>query len=155
MKNVDKNVYKEGKLGKKHLLIFAIVLMVISLAALAGGIVMIVVGATSGIPLKIILMSIFGAILAILGVVFFIFSITMLFTSLGMINTKQGSVKDGNRAVGTVNVVKCDKCGTELPDNATFCSQCGTPVDGAKQCECGAANVLDAQYCIKCGKKLD
>lgn len=155
MKNIDKNAYKEAKYGRKHLMIFAIVALILSLVALGGGIAMIVIGATSGETTKIIWMSIVGGVLAILGLVFGAFSIIMFFTSISMIKVEQGSVKDGNRAIGTVNIVKCDKCGEELPENATFCSKCGTPVEGIKKCECGAVNSLDAEYCIGCGKKLN
>ena len=154
MKKIDKNVYKEAKYGRKHLMIFAIVALILSLGLLGGGIAMIVVGATSGVLASIIWMSIVGAIMIILGILFAIFSIVMLATSISMIKVEQGSVKDGNRAFGTVNVLKCDKCGEELPDNATFCSKCGISVEGIIKCDCGAVNKVDAEYCIQCGKKL-
>lgn len=155
MKNIDKSVYKEAKYGRKHLMIFAIVALILSLAMLGGGIAMIVIGATSGQTSKIIYMCIIGGVLALFGLAFGVFSIIMFFTSISMIKVEQGSVKDGNRAIGTVNIVKCDKCGEELPDNATFCSKCGTVVDGIKKCECGAVNTLGAEYCVSCGKKLN
>lgn len=154
MKKIDKNIYKEAQYGKKSLMTIAIILGVLSLGALGGGIAMIVVGATSGVLAKIIWMSIVGAVLVILGIIFTIVAIYMLAVSTSMINNKEGSVKDGNRAKGTVNVVKCDKCGTELPDNATFCSKCGTAVSGVKICACGATNTAEAEYCISCGKKF-
>ena len=154
MKNINKNAYKEAKYGRKHLMIFAIVALILSLGLLGGGIAMIVVGATSGVLASIIWMSIVGAIMVILGIVFAIFSITMLATAVSMIKVEQGSVKDGNRAIGTVNVLKCDKCGEELPENATFCSKCGSSVEGTIKCECGTVNKIDSQFCISCGKKL-
>jgi len=154
MKKIDKNTYKEAQYNRTHLMIFAIIALVLSLAALGGGISMIVVGTLSGIISKIIWMTIVGIILIILGIVFGTFSIIMLFTSFGMIKNKEGSVKDGNRAIGTININKCDKCGEELPDNAAFCFKCGTPVEGTKLCECGTTNTLNAEYCIGCGKKL-
>lgn len=154
MKNIDKNIYHEAQYGKKHLTAFSIVVFVLSLCAFAGGLAMIIVGATSGVTGKIIWMSIVGGLLVILGIVFGIFSSIMFFTSMAMIKNKYGSVKDGNRAMGTVNVVKCDKCGEELPDNATFCSKCGKGIEGVITCECGMANKSDAEYCIGCGKKL-
>ena len=38
-----------------------------------------------------------------------------------------GSIKQGNIAKegGTVNMKKCDKCGTELKDGQTECPECG------------------------------
>jgi len=155
MKNINKDVYKEAKYGRKSLMTVSIVLLILCLAALGGGIAMIVVGATSGVLAKIIWMSIVGGILVILGAIFSIVAVYMFFVSMSMIKVDQGSVKDGNRAKGTVNVVKCDKCGQELPDNAIFCSKCGTPVEGVKQCECGAVNKMDDEYCTACGKKLN
>lgn len=155
MKKIDKNVYSEAKYGRRHLMIFSIVALILSLALLGGGIALVVVGAISNILAHIISMCIVGAILIILGVVFTIFSMIMFFTSVSMIKAREGSVKDGNRAMGTVNILKCDKCGEELPDNATFCSKCGTPIEGKKTCECGAVNKIDAEYCISCGKKLN
>lgn len=155
MKNINKNVYQEAKYGRKQLMTFAIIALVLSLFLLGGGIATIIIGAISGITSKIIWTAIVGGILVILGLVFVTFSIIMFFTATSMIKVEQGSVKDGNRAIGTVNVVKCDKCGEELPDNATFCSKCGTAVDGIKKCECGAVNTLDAEYCVSCGKKLN
>lgn len=154
MKNINKNVYKESKYGRKHLLIFSLIAILLSLALTAGGVVMIVLGANSGVLSKILWMCILGAVLAVLGLFFLVFSIIMFFTSLSMIKVKQGSVKDGNQAIGTVNVVKCDKCGAELPDNATFCSKCGTEIDGMVVCVCGERNNPDAEYCITCGQKL-
>ena len=154
MKKINKDAYREARYGKKTLMIISIVIFALCLGALAGGISMFVIGLMSGILSKMIWMPIVGGLLAILAIVFGIFSIIMFFTSVSMINVEQGSVKDGNRAIGTVNVVKCDKCGEELPDNAAFCSKCGTAVEGVKTCECGAANEMDAEYCVSCGKKL-
>ena len=154
MKQIDKNVYKEARYGRKHLMMFSIVALLLSLGALAGGIVMIVLGATSGDTTKIIWMCVVGGVLALLGLVFTMFSIVMFFTSVSMIKVENGSVKDGNRAIGTVNVLKCDKCGEELDDNSTFCVKCGTKVEGGKMCECGTLNNQDAQYCKSCGKQL-
>jgi RecJ-like exonuclease len=45
-----------------------------------------------------------------------------------------GSVKQGNIAKdgGTVNMVKCDKCGTERKDGETVCSECGKTFEDKK-----------------------
>ena len=154
MKEIQKDVYHEAKYGRGTLLTVSIILLVLSLGALVGGIVLLVSAFTSASILALVLKIIFGALLTLCGGGLIVFALIMLFTALGMIKNKFGSVKDGNRAIGTVNVVKCDKCGEELPDNAEFCSKCGTQVDGVKQCKCGTNNKMDAVFCTKCGEKL-
>ena len=154
MKEINKNIYQEAKYGRKQLIAFAIVVLILSLAVLGGGIALVVFGSMSTEVGQIVWKVIVGALMILLGLAFSGLSITMLSTGISMLKINEGNVKDGNRAKGTVNIVKCDKCGEELPDNATFCSKCGTPVDGMIKCECGAINKIDAQYCTSCGKKL-
>ena len=149
-----KPVYQESQVSKKHLVITSIILLLVSLGAIAGGIVLIVNGANSEGVWTIVWKVILGAIITILGSTFTCFSFVMFFTSMSMINTK-GSVKDGNRAMaGTVNIVKCPKCGAKLADDAVFCKKCGTKVYGKITCECGEQNDAESEFCSKCGKKL-
>ena len=57
---------------------------------------------------------------AIMGGIKFIWVGYSLVATMGSI--KQGNIaKDG----GTVNMKKCDKCGTELKDGQTECPECG------------------------------
>lgn len=155
MKNIQKDVYHEANYSRGTLLTVSIVLLLLALGALIGGIILFVSGVTSKVILSIILKVIFGVLLSAGGIALGVFAVIMLFTAISMIKNKYGSVKDGNRAIGTVNVVKCDKCGEELPDNAEFCSKCGTQVNGTKKCACGTENKMDAEFCIKCGEKLN
>ena len=154
MKKIDKNAYNEAKYGRNHLMVFAIIALLLSLALLGGGIALTIIGAVSSKLSHIISLCIVGAILIIAGVVFTIFALIMLFTSFSMIKVKEGSVKDGNRAIGTVNIIKCDKCGEELVNNAQFCSKCGTPVENTVNCDCGAVLSQENEFCSQCGKKL-
>ncbi len=154
MKEIQKDVYHEAKYGRGTLLTISIILLLLALGALVGGIILLVSGIKAVAIASMILKIIFGALLILGGIGLGAFALVMLFTSLSMIKNKYGSVKDGNRAFGTVNVVKCDKCGEELPDNADFCSKCGTQVNGVKKCACGTENKMDAEYCTKCGEKL-
>jgi DNA-directed RNA polymerase subunit RPC12/RpoP len=69
--------------------------------------------------------------------------------------------------------MKCSTCDAELPDDARFCVECGTPVErgstgpterlpeppreheGGLRCpNCGVANPSFALYCVNCGRAL-
>lgn len=150
----EKKVYKEAKYGKKALLIFSSVLFAISVGIIAFGISLVVHGCKSDVSSQIAFNVSFGVMLILLSLASGSISLVMLITSLGMINVNKGNVKDGNRAIGTLNINKCDKCGSELSVNAKFCSKCGQAVGGTKLCECGENNNLDARFCSKCGKEL-
>ncbi len=51
----------------------------------------------------------------------------------------------------------CKKCGTAvLDDGATYCSACGSRLDGKKACiSCGKLNDVDFTYCVYCGERMD
>ena len=67
-----------------------------------------------------------GAIMCLLFFPTIIFAVYAVSITLAMKAT-MGSIKMGNIAKegGTVNMRKCDKCGTELKDGETVCSNCG------------------------------
>jgi adenylate cyclase len=49
--------------------------------------------------------------------------------------------------------VRCSGCGTENPDGAKFCKQCGAAL--ARSCpHCGAAVPVGARFCVECGNSL-
>lgn len=49
----------------------------------------------------------------------------------------------------------CSVCGNELPDNAAFCSSCGSPVKKDLFCvSCGAKIAEGSKFCISCGKPI-
>lgn len=49
--------------------------------------------------------------------------------------------------------MKCILCGTELPETAKYCMECGAKI--AHRCpKCDAAIPADARYCSNCGTKL-
>ena len=53
-------------------------------------------------------------------------------------------------------MIVCKKCGTELIDEAVFCSECGSRVDGKKPCvACGKLNGENARFCVYCGTRID
>ncbi len=52
--------------------------------------------------------------------------------------------------------MKCNQCGYENSENATFCGNCGTRVDGKLPCRvCGRLNDEKNLYCNSCGARLD
>lgn len=155
MKN--KPVYKELQIGKKHLTAFSLIFMVLSLIAIVGSIVLFVcssINLANEEKTKFVICLVFAIILGILGLAGFIFSIVSFFISRAMINT-DGSVKDGNRAMGKGNVNLCPKCGRVLKDGENFCSACGEAVEAENKCpKCGKENTKEAEFCSKCGTKL-
>ena len=155
MKKVNKDIYHEARYGRRALIIFASVILAILVAVLGFGIALVVLGCKSEEAGQIAWKIAVGIVLIILALASGTISFVMLITGCSMIKTNEGSVKDGNRAIGTVNVLKCDKCGSVVPDEAAFCPKCGTAVEGVVKCEeCGTVNNLDAQYCSGCGKEL-
>lgn len=50
----------------------------------------------------------------------------------------------------------CKNCGATLIDEAVFCNNCGTRVDGKKPCKkCGRLNDENNTFCIFCGERID
>ena len=70
-----------------------------------------------------------GILLILLALVLLPFGIKCLWIALVLKATK-GSIKQGNIAKegGTVNMKKCDKCGTEIKDGEKVCSNCGKEI---------------------------
>jgi hypothetical protein len=156
MKPLKKDIYREMKLGKKELTIVSIVVMIVSLALLGGGIALVVLGVLNpNGAFEIIWRVLLGIILFILGGIIFSVGVTMFAITRSMINIDEGNVADGNRAVGTVNVLKCSKCGIKLSDDAKFCSSCGEPVELSVCESCGVPIAKDAKFCKECGKGVE
>lgn len=56
-------------------------------------------------------------------------------------------------------MIQCKRCGTSLPDNFNFCSNCGTQVllgkSVLKCSSCGAIMLATDKFCSQCGTKKD
>lgn len=51
--------------------------------------------------------------------------------------------------------MKCDNCGTENPDEALFCKNCGARLDGNVTCpHCGKLLPADSKFCMYCGYRF-
>lgn len=153
-KNIDKNSYKEASYGKKQLTIVSVIIFVLSVIALVGGIALLVRGIiVDGVFAKVWRI-ILACVLIFFGVVCGYASFMAFFTSMSMLKNKSMNVKDGNRAKGTLNVLKCDKCGHEVEEGAEFCKNCGESLADYVECECGTRNPKDAEFCSSCGKEI-
>lgn len=115
---------------KGGLLVLGILSLIGSLLLIALGIVLLVSGiktlASDGALVGGILKTVFGGLMVLLFFPAIGFGIYATWISLSLKAT-HGSIKEGNIAKegGTVNMRKRDKCGTELKDGETVCSNCG------------------------------
>ena len=153
MKPLKKDIYQEMKYGKRELTIISVVVIILSVAMLAGGVVSIVYGGINpNGAWQIIWRILLGVVLVICGGILLGIGITMFAVTRSMINVDKGNVADGNRAIGTINVRKCDKCGTKLNYDAKYCTKCGKSIEPKKCTKCGKELKSDSQFCEYCGK---
>lgn len=53
-------------------------------------------------------------------------------------------------------MIKCNKCGQELPDEAMFCFKCGSKVEKKQFCiKCGKELPDGARFCMYCGSEVE
>ena len=55
-----------------------------------------------------------------------------------------------------MRIKKCSECGTENLANATYCNECGSPLDNTINIcpKCGEENRDKAKFCMSCGARL-
>lgn len=115
---------------KGGLLLLGIIAFVVAVLFVVFGILLLVKGignVADGATLAVgIIEIVFGVIMCLLFFPAIIFAVYALSVTLALKATV-GSLKMGNIAKegGTINMKKCDKCGTELKDGENVCSNCG------------------------------
>lgn len=115
---------------KGFLIGFGVAVCVAAILFLVFGLVLTITGAGN-------LEQVTGIVRLVFGVLMLLLTAPTLwagikYTWLGCaVTATNGSIKQGNIAKegGTVNMAKCDKCGTELKEGETECSNCGNPVE--------------------------
>lgn len=113
---------------KGALIGLGVVLLVLSFLSAIFGVILIVSGSANLSSASGIIKLVFGIILSLLTFAFCPAGVKCVWVGSALKATK-GSIKQGNIAKegGTVNMKKCDKCGTEIKDGETVCSNCGKP----------------------------
>ena len=113
---------------KSWLIAVGIALFVLAAVSLVFGIILTVGGISKLTETSGIIKLIFGIILVLVAVLFVPTGIKCVWVGSALKATT-GSIKMGNIAKegGTVNMKKCDKCGTEIKEGETACSNCGKP----------------------------
>ncbi len=144
--------------GKRQLMILSIVLLVIGLGLFGGGIALFVsgcIGISAGVEVVIIVLKMVGgALMFALGALAIVVAIIMLWTG-GAVKAFSGSLAEGNLAMGTANMIKCPKCGSQVKEGDEVCGNCGKSLKKTKVCkECGTENPSNKKYCSNCGKEL-
>ena len=111
---------------KAWLIALGVIAFVVSVLFLVFGLILTINGAGNLNSATGIVKFVFGLIMLLLSVPACITGVRFVWVGCAMTATK-GSIKMGNIAKdgGTVNMKKCDKCGTELKDGETECSNCG------------------------------
>lgn len=121
MNRIKKNKGLLIGLGVACLVLF-VAFIFLGVWLLVGGIKGVVTDASAGNILKIV----FGALLALLSIPCLIFGVQCTWIG-GSLKATEGSIKEDNipKQGGTVNMLKCDKCGTERSASDTQCKECG------------------------------
>lgn len=147
MNKIEKN--------KKILIGISIGMIVLGVLMLAGGIVLTVFGCKDITKSSGIIKLVFGILLILLSLGVEFYSIPMLITG-GALRATQGSIAEGNLAKGTVNMRKCQICGSEIAENEPFCPNCGKSTSQEKTCSnCGAKMGADQKFCPSCGREQE
>lgn len=118
------------KKQKGMLIGLGVVCAIISILLLVFGIILTIGGASNIGAAEGIIKLVFGIIMLLLFIPLGLAGVRFIWVGCALTAT-EGSIKMGNIAKegGTVNMVKCDKCGTEIKAGETICSNCGKPIE--------------------------
>ena len=143
--------YKEKKYGKLTFILFALILVLLAVASVAGGIYAVVNMAHWSKYIIVVVASLGGLILGCFG-------IFLVALSFSLINQSK-SVRDENTSKGIAGTRLCDQCGRVISKKAEFCEHCGNKQQsglGMKKCpSCKTLNSATAEFCEKCGQKFE
>ena len=94
-----------------------VILLIIGALFLVGGVLMIALGAAN--PWLIIA----GVVLSVLGIAGVIVGVIFAWVS-SAVKATSGSIAEDNLAKGTVNMHKCENCGSEVEEGVKICEKC-------------------------------
>lgn len=150
---MTKNRIEKGRSMLKGL---GLIVALLGLVFLGIGIFMIVNGASnlSSKEAGKIVEFVFGIIFTIAGSIGTVLGIYFVLIGKAIVAT-HGSIAEDNLGKGTINMTKCNNCGTEIQGNEQFCPNCGKSLLDKQIClSCGCTNTADAKNCTNCGKEL-
>lgn len=148
------NKIEKGKVG---LLVIGIITLVLALAGVGCGIWLTVasakgisVAATAGNIIGLVC----GIILIVVGFVLLYVGIHLTWVA-SVLKATKGSIADDNLGKGTINMIKCPKCGSEVSPEDKVCGNCGAKLAKTVNCPaCGEEVDAFKKICTKCGAEL-
>ena len=141
---------------KSQLIAISTIIIVVSAIIMLIGVAMLISGAvsttlTAGGKVRSIA---FGAVFTLIGMAGIAFGIVYLVTGRSLKATK-GSIAEDNLGHGTVNMIKCSKCGNKVNPEDKYCGHCGATLESNVKCpKCGATNMSGNKNCTNCGAQF-
>ena len=148
------NKIEKGKTGLIGLGVGALVLALLSLV----GAVFVIIDGIRSVSVAVSVANIFeiigGAILCI--VAFLLIYVGIYFTWIGSsMKAVKGSIADDDLCKGTVNMIKCENCGSEVTSEDQVCGNCGYSLAKTVKCPACGENVdASKKFCTKCGAEI-
>lgn len=143
--------------GKKGLIWIGVIALVLSVVGVVAG-TWIVVACAKSLAEAITAGNIIGVVA---GSLLILLSFALIFVGIhfvwigAVIKATNGSIKDDDLCKGTVNMIKCPKCGNEVAADDKVCGNCGKVLAKTVKCpECGEEVEASKKFCTKCGAEL-